>query len=245
MRTLIIDDEITARRTLRNYIARYAPRLELIGEADSVESGITEIRKLQPELVFLDVRMQDGTGFDLLQMLPKVDFQVIFATAFDAFAIDAFRARAVDYLLKPIDPRQFMEAVERLRQPKVETPNYQVHGQMRTPEGLAAEKLVLSTQESIHVVGISDIVRCEADGSYTTVFVADGSMILVSRALRQLEERLADHDFFRVHQSHLINLHYLSKFEKQMMRAHLGTGHVVPVATRRKTLLLEWLEQHS
>ena len=236
MRTLIIDDESRARTTLRNFIGRYAPDLEVVGEAESVSDGVQLIRQATPDLIFLDVQMQDGTGFDLLDMLPSTDFRIIFVTAYDEFALKAFRVKALDYLLKPISPREFMEAVEKCRPP---SPT-ETHSPGSTPA--FNEKLVLNTQEHSHVVRIPEIVRCESDNAYTTVFLVNGISILVSKPIKYFEQRLEAHGFFRTHQSHLLNPEYLQKFEKQMMRIVLTNGDQIPVSARKKEQLQAYLD---
>ncbi|MEM6272868.1 MAG: LytTR family DNA-binding domain-containing protein [Bacteroidota bacterium] len=238
-KVLIVDDETRARQVIRNYLRRFAPNLEILGEADSVASATAMLEAERPDLVFLDVRLQDGTGFDLLALLEEIDFQVIFVTAYDEYAIRAFRFNAIDYLLKPISPSEFREAIARaqtLRQPR---PSLRHFAQTQT----APRRLTLKTLDSIHVVAVADIVRLQADNSYTTVYLRDGRSILVSRSLKYFADLLSEAHFARSHQSHLVNLYFVDRFDRPNMMLHLSDGIGVPVATRRRDQVLRLLER--
>ncbi|MFO7864730.1 MAG: LytTR family DNA-binding domain-containing protein [Salinivirgaceae bacterium] len=212
MNTVIIDDEKKGRQTLRNFIQKFAPDINIVGEAENVEQGITVIDKVHPDLVFLDVQMPDGTGFDLLGQVTHSDFKIIFCTAFDHYAVKAFRFSAIDYLLKPVDPDIFMAAIKKacsdpveLSKPKIETLNANKQN---------FNRLALYSAEGITIVNVKDIVRCESSVNYTHFIMDKNIKILVSKTLKEYDELLCNHGFFRIHRSHLINLTHLKKYIK-------------------------------
>lgn len=214
----------------------------MIGEAESVISALKSIKELQPQLVFLDIHLTDGSGFDVLELLPKVDFKVIFTTASDAFAIKAFKYSAIDYLLKPIDPEELQNAVKQaIGQYKLE------HSQVEllldsVKRTTPLEKLALHTSEKIHVVELKNIVRLESSGNYTVFYLADKSKILVSKTLKIYDQMLAEAGFVRIHQSHLINSTYVKEYVKQdggyiLMK----DGSAPPISARKKAEVVDLL----
>lgn len=239
IRALIIDDEQQARKVVRNYLERYGDKVVLAGEADGVQSGLKMIENTQPDLVFLDVRMQDGTGFDLLCQLPETPFKVIFVTAYDEFALRAFRFSAIDYLLKPVNPREFREALAKVTAGSSPLAELREFAEQRSQP----RRLTLRTAESIHLVPIDDIVRCKSDNSYTTVFLRDGKSILVSRSIKDIGSQLPESQFVRTHQSHLINFFFIERFDKPTLRLKLHDGAEVPVSTRKKEAVLSLMER--
>lgn len=239
IKTAIIDDEIQARAVVRNYLERYGPKMLLVGEADGVESGLELIGREKPDLVFLDVQMQDGTGFDLLCRLPEVPFKVVFVTAFDEYALRAFRFNAIDYLLKPLNPREFREALNKVSESLHDLPDLRSFAEER----INPKRLTLKTMESIHMVPVDEIIRCKSDNSYTTVFLKGGRSILVSRSIKDIGTNLPDGQFVRTHQSHIVNMFFIERFDKLTMQLRLMDGENVPVAARRKDEVLTLLQQ--
>lgn len=239
IRTAIIDDETQARTVVRNYLERFGQKMLLAGEADGVESGLDLINREKPDLVFLDVQMQDGTGFDLLCRLPEVPFKVVFVTAFDEYALRAFRFNAIDYLLKPLNPREFREAIGRAAESLSELPDLRSFSEQRSNP----RRLTLKTMESIHLVQLDEIVRCQSDNSYTTVFLKDGRSILVSRSIKDIGAQLPYGQFVRTHQSHIVNMFFIDRFDKLTMQLRLMDGQKVPVASRRKEEVLSILQR--
>jgi len=242
LRTIIIDDEEHQRHSIAKMLKLFCPEAEFSGSADSLKSGIEIIRRLKPDLVLLDVRLGDGTGFDLLTQLSPVDFRVIFITAYDEYAIRAFRFSALDYLLKPVDPEELAGSVKRASRNLLSVFTEQLsqlrehlqHGHEGT------RKIVVRTFESIHLVVVSDILYCQSDGNYTTLHLAGQPDIIASTLLKEYEELLSPLGFFRIHKSYLINLGYISRFDKaEGGYVVLTDGSRVPVASRKREVLLE------
>lgn len=243
LRAIIIEDEKMSRETLRRLLEKYCPVVEIIAEADGYRKGLEEIRKHPPDVIFLDIQMPDGSGFRLLEELEEINFEIIFTTAFDQFAIKAIKYSALDYLLKPIIPQDLMEAVGRVERKKadlfrkkmVETAGDNFSGQEEK-----SRKIVLSTAEMIHVINVNDIVRCESDNYYTYYFFADGRKLLISKTLKENEELLSQYNFIRPHKSHLVNIKFIKSFIKQDGGYILmNDGTRIPVSRRKKDKIME------
>lgn len=241
IRVVVVDDEEQGRSIIKQYIARYCPYIEVCGEADSVKNGVIVVNERHPDIVFLDIQMQDGTGFNILEALPERNFKVIFVTSFDQFALKAIKFCAADYILKPVDPDEFVEAVERV-QADLEKQNL---ADNRIDEMLTNmsnfSKVGLPTADGVKFVKVDDIVRCEADGSYTTVFMNDGDKILISKNLKTYEELFVDNKFLRVHKSHLINISHVDKYVNSGGDGGsvvMSDGSTVEVSRRKKDELL-------
>ncbi|MGB0934356.1 MAG: LytR/AlgR family response regulator transcription factor [Lishizhenia sp.] len=238
MRAVIIDDMPAARIALKEDIRSYCPEIDLIGEADGVVSGAKLIKELAPDLVFLDVQMPDGSGFDLLEIIPNADFKVIFTTASDAFALKAFKFSAIDYLLKPIDPDDLKEAVSRA---KTQSSTFERLSLLK--ENIqGSKKIALNTLEKIQIVKIDAIVRCESSVNYTTFYFEDGTKLLVTKTLKEFDKLLSDYTFLRVHQSHLVNTEFIKEFLKSNGELVMKDGTKVPVSTRKKALVMEMFQ---
>lgn len=230
-RAILIDDLENARISLRKDLEDYCPDVELVGEADGVVSGARLIRAVQPDIVFLDIHMKDGNGFDLLEILGSTNFALIFTTSSDEHAIRAFRYSAVDYLLKPIDYEQLQDAVNRATRMPDTTLNLlrgNLSGQNR--------RISLNSQEKVDVVDLDDIIRLESSGAYSVFHLRDGGQIIVTRTLKEYDELLSRDGFIRVHQSHLVNMKYIRSFIKtDGGYLKLTTGHDIPVSSRKKS----------
>jgi two-component system LytT family response regulator len=203
------------------------------------------IKQKKPELVFLDIEIKGGEGFNILEKLSIKDFKVIFITAFNEFAIKAIKFSAIDYILKPVDEKEFTAAVKRALS-EIEKPilQKQIENFFNNYNNMQNKKLVLRTSEDIHIVNINDIVRCEADNSYTTFFISDGEKIVISKGIKEYSELLEEYGFIRPHQSHLVNLNFVKRLDKSdggflIMK----DGKEVPVSTRRKQNLLQILDR--
>ena len=242
IRSLIVDDEVNNRELISNLLNSFCQEISVVGSAQSVETAYKAINELKPDLVFLDVEMADGTGFDLLKLFPKVDFKVIFVTAHQEFAIEAFKFSVVDYLLKPISPANLILAVKKATESISNdelTEKYQILVNNVSESVKQKKKIVLKTMERIYSVDISDIVRMESDGNYTKVYLHDGKRIMVSKTMKEFDELLTDVGFVRVHHSHLINMNFLFCFEKGEGHIVMKDNSTVPVSNRKKDQLLE------
>jgi two-component system LytT family response regulator len=246
-RALIVDDEVNARQALNNLLKMYCQDIEVVAEAHGVKDGCTKLIELKPDLVFLDIRLSDGTGFDLLKKTTGQNFRVIFVTAYDQYALNAIRLSAVDYLLKPINPTELVQAVVKainlLEHDDAFKTKIKVLEDHIAPSGGQIKRIILNTSNSMHVVDINNIIRCESDENYTYFITNDDQSILVSKTLKEFDELLTPNGFCRVHQSHLVNMYQVSSYEK-------GPGGMiimknkdkVPVSGRRKDYFLKSLE---
>ncbi|MBX7093089.1 MAG: LytTR family DNA-binding domain-containing protein [Flavobacteriales bacterium] len=240
---VIIDDNAEARTNLKSDLADSFPDLQIIGEGESVVSGTKLLKQVKPQIVFLDIQLGDGSGFDLLEILGDVNFNVIFTTASDEYAVKAFRFSAIDYLLKPIDPDQLKSAVEKaVNNGKTSKESLDLLMEHSKNNNKPHKRLALNTLDKIHIVNITDIVRCEADVNYTTFYFTDKSKLLVTRTLKEFEDLLKDHSFLRVHQSHLVNTNLVKEFVKgDGGYLVMNDASNVPVSTRKRNAVVEAL----
>lgn len=245
LKAIIIDDIEQARITLKKDLQAYAPDVQFIGEAGGVVEGAKLLKSATPDVLFLDIQMQDGSGFDLLDILKEINFKIIFITASDAHAIKAFRYAAIDYLLKPVDPDELVQALKKLREEKVnESEKYKLLNDSLKNHNKPHERLALHTQDKIHIVNINDIIRCESNVNYTEFHFAGGKKLLVTKTLKDFEDLLSNQGFYRVHQSHLINTRYIKEFVKTDGGYLLMTdGCNVPVSTRKRPEVMKMLEE--
>lgn len=246
LRAVIIDDEKKAGEAIRLALEIYCENVEVIGDADGVQSGFNLINRTSPDLVLLDIKMQDGSGFDLLKKFSEPEFIPIFITAYNHYAIKAFKYSALDYLVKPVDPDELVQAVDRAEKytekkdiiTKIEALNANISEKLSEPK-----KIVLKTEQSIFIVDVSDIVNCESDGNYTTVYTKNDKKIVVSKLIKEFEQLLKNNNFFRIHQSHLINLNCLSSYDKQTAYVIMTNSKKLPVSTRKKSLFIDLIDK--
>lgn len=245
IKAILIDDIEQARNTLKRDLQEYAPEIEVIGEASGVVEGAKLLRKVQPNIVFLDIQMQDGSGFDLLDLLSEIPFKIIFITASDAHAIKAFRYAAIDYLLKPVDPDELMQALARFKEQQTdEQAKYKLLNDSLKNHNKPSERLALHSQDKIHIVSIADIVRCESSVNYTIFYFADNKEMVVTKTLKEFEDLLSEQKFFRVHHSHLVNARYIREFVKsEGGHLILQNGTIVPVSTRKRAEVIKMLDE--
>jgi two-component system, LytTR family, response regulator len=245
IQAIIIDDIEQARLTLKKDLAVYAPDVRVIGEASGVIEGAKLLKTQQPDVLFLDIQMQDGSGFDLLDILKDIPFKIIFITASDAHAIKAFRYAAIDYLLKPVDPDELVAALEKFRREKLnENDKYKLLNDTLKNHSRPNSRLALHTQDKIHIVNIQDIIRCESSVNYTEFYFQGGKKLLVTKTLKEFEDLLSDQGFYRVHQSHLVNTKYIREFVKtDGGYLIMQDGTQVPVSTRKRPEVMKMLEE--
>ncbi|MCI4667138.1 MAG: LytTR family DNA-binding domain-containing protein [Bacteroidia bacterium] len=246
IKALLVEDEKNSQELISGLINEYCEGVEVAGIAGSVAEALKKIEELQPELLFLDIELPDGDGFQVLEKTAIKDFEVIFITAYDQYATKAFKFSATDYLLKPVDIDELQEAVKRVLDKRASTPKEEQQARL---EALIAnlkhlqqplKRIVLPTSNGFTVVNPDDIIRCESDRNYTFIFLKDGRKILVSRTIKEYDEMLSDYNFFRIHQSHLINLGYLKNYTRgRGGYVELTDGSVLDVSARRKSEFLK------
>lgn len=246
LRTLIIDDEAHVRESLNDMLKLHCPNAKVIGQAEGVRSGLKAIQTHHPDLILLDIKMKDGTGFDLLEQIENIDFKIIFITAYDQYAIKAFKFSALDYLLKPVESVDLKEAIDKadkISQKEVNTQLNTLANNLQTDDQ-SKKKIILKTFDNIHLVKVRDIVYAESDGRYSTIYLESGENVIVSNTLKHYHEMLGDFGFYRVHKSYLINLEHIHRFEKAEGGSVILEGDAkVPVASRKREELLELFEK--
>lgn len=217
LNAVIIEDERNGLINLKHLLAEHCEEVEVIGEADGVESGLRLFNEddIMPDVAFLDINLQDGKVFQLLNQLPSIDFDVIFVTAYDQFAMKACEYSSIGYILKPIDPDKLVEAVARVR-PRMQgrTEERLQIMQQYTSHPNSFEKMSIAALDGIHFVKIRDIIRFEAEDNYTHIFLDGGGRITASKTIKAYEDMLSPFNFYRVHKRHVINMNYMKKFVK-------------------------------
>lgn len=262
LKAIIVEDEKNARELLKELVEQYCEGVEIVALAGNVAEGVAAIKEHKPDLVFEDIELPDGDGFQVLEQTIEQGFDVIFTTAYDQYAIRAFKFSATDYLLKPIDIEELQGAVKKVVEKAGAPPVSPKEGKEEAApaadtgaqENLKAllqnirninqplRRIVLPTSNGFTVVNPDDIIRCESDRNYTFIFLTDGRKILVSRTIKDYEEMLTDFNFFRIHQSHLINLQFLKNYIRGRggyVELHDGTH--IDVSARRKSEFLKRL----
>lgn len=234
-RIAIIDDEQDARQSLRTMIDTLCPNVEVCGDADSVESAYILIRQTQPDGILLDIELEDGTGFDLLDKFPNPSFQVVFTTAYDEFAIKAFRYHVLDYLLKPINPEELVEALDKINEITTEDYPTKIKNLLESTRTGRLNKITLTSLEGMVFVSLDQIVHLQSEGSYTTFYLLHNEKHLISRPIKDFENLLPSNEFFKVHQSHIVNFSHVKKILREDGGfALMENGNKVPIARRRK-----------
>ncbi len=241
--TLIIDDELNARKIIRSIVETMPQEFKITGEASDVKSGVEQIRKLHPELVLLDIDMPDGDAFNLLHEIGKVDFRIIFITAHAGYAVQAFKFSAIDYILKPIVSAELFRALNKAKKSfEIEEINLKLNALLSNIKSEEKKrKVVLKTSGSILCVDIDDIYYCESDGgSYTRFHFKNKSKFLVSKPLKEYDEMLSGFNFFRIHKSYLVNLDKIISYEKQAGGSVILDNNIeLTVSHRRREQFLE------
>lgn len=240
---ILVDDIPAALKLLENDILQKHPTIHIIGKADSVVSTAKLLRKQEPDILFLDIMLGDGTGFDVLEIFPNLRSKIIFVTASDEYAIRAFKFAAIDYVLKPYSDEDLNSAIEKAKlhiQPAKE--QLSVLKDSITTPNQRPKKISLHTLDKIVVVDLDDIVRCQSDNNYTQFFFQDGSKILVTKTLKSFSDMLKNYQFLRVHQSHLVNVKYVKAFIKSDGGyLVLKDKNTVPVSVRKRAEVIDAL----
>ena len=238
LRALLIDDEVHCIETLRYELQLNCPQVQIVGTASSGPAGIENIRELKPDLVFLDIEMPGMSGFEMMGKLDKVDFAVIFVTAYDQYALQAFRCAATDYLLKPVISEQLKDAVNRVASHKQEPQDSKMQLDAllyNLREGIKSPRIALPTGRGIDFVEADEILYCNAESNYTHVVLTGNKKYTLSKTLKDVEEMLEHLDFFRIHQSHLINFKHLQRYVRDDGGfVVMQDGAHIPISKRRK-----------
>lgn len=247
---ILIDDDKHLRKGMKSLLERYASDIRIIGEAESVKTGIEALEKYQPQVVFLDIHLADGTGFDILEQVAKTNGKmsshIVFITAHEQYALKAFKFSALDFLLKPVDPEELQKTIFKIKEALEKNTSFEhidllLENIRRKVDNF--KRIALSTSDGIHLFEISDIIRCESKDNYTQFFIKNHKPLLISKTLKEYEELLTEHGFERIHQSHLINLSYLKSYIKT------DGGYVImadntniPISQRKKERLQELIK---
>ncbi len=217
MKAIIVDDEQDSRNILSSYLTKYCPSVQIMGTAESVATGLEAIKEHNPDVVFLDIEMPYGNGFDLLSQVDEITFETVFVTAYDNYAVQALNQSAAYYLLKPIDIDELIHAVQKIENEKKEQ-DYTEHSKILL-ENLKGQKnqkkkIMLPTLEGFELITIEDIIYCKADDNFTEFHLTDRSKLLICKTLKYFDDMLQDFQFCRIHRSHLINLEYVTRYTK-------------------------------
>ena len=238
-RAVIIEDELDAQNLLSNILEKYCSNMQVVGIASDIHEGIQMINSIKPDLVFLDIQLGEQTGFQLLDQLDNPSFQLVITTAYQDFAVKAFEYEAIDYVLKPYTPKTITSAVERVMK---RTSTHSIYQKLETlfQEKKGVSKINLPTTDGIILINSEDIVRVEADRSYSCIYLINGQKEIVSKPLKEIQEQLSSHLFYRLHSSHLINLQQLEKYSNEDGGyAFMSDQSQIPIARRRKNEFLD------
>lgn len=240
-KAIIVEDEQKNISVLKKLISDLCPNIEICGTALDAESGYKLIQELKPALVFLDIEMPYGSGFDLLERLKTISFEVIFVTAYNQYALKAFKYNSVDYLLKPIDEQDLVNAVKRAEDRiRNKVSNEHLQQFLKSFKTASLQKVGLPTHEGYVFIDPSGIIRCEADGAYTNIFYGINNKLMVSKNLKEMEPLLDANIFCRVHHSHIVNLNFVKKyFRGKGGEVEMEDGSIIQVSARKKSDFLE------
>lgn len=245
LKIIIVDDEENVREALEQLIHLYHSDITICASCNSLSSAVLAIKQYQPDILLLDVEIGVENGFDIFKHFPEPDFRAIFITAYQQYAVQAFRFAAIDYLLKPVDPDLLNDALKKsgdvIDRKKIAL---KINSFLHNMNDISKDfkRIILKTADSVHLVNLRDIMYCEADRSYTNFYLDDKSRIMVSHTMGEYEELFSGYGFFRIHQSYLLNLNYFKRYEKgDGGKAILKDNTALPVATRKKDQLLQLL----
>lgn len=246
MKILVVDDEKNVRLTLVGLLNSFCEGISEIKEADDVESGITLIESFKPDLLFLDVELKTQTGMELLNAIHDPNFELVFVTAHQQYAIDAFKFSAIDFLLKPIDPFALTQTVKKVQQNLSKNhlaEQLKILQQHHSNSKLLDNKIVLKDSEAIYYVKIANILFCAADGAYTTFHLHSGEQIIISKTIKEYDDLLTAYNFIRAHKSYLVNSYFIKKFDKTYNNIILDNDQEIPVSIRKREHVLSLLQK--
>jgi len=243
IKAIIVDDEIHCLETLSLQLGEYCPEVQLLEQCRSAKTGLEAIEKFKPDLVFLDIEMPSMNGFELLDQLPAISFAIIFTTSYDQYAIKAIRFSALDYLLKPIDPKELIIAIKKVQEqrhlPIAE--QFQMLLKQVNGKGNGFNKIAVPTSEGFELIHADQVIYCDANDNYTHFLLKNKSKIIACRTLKEIEEQLTDFPFFvRVHNSYLVNLNEVTKYVRgEGGYLVMSDGSSINVSRSRKEALLK------
>jgi two-component system, LytTR family, response regulator len=246
IRCVLIDDEVNSLEMMEWLFKTYCPEVKIEEMCNSAEKGIEAINKYKPDVVFLDIEMPHMNGFDLLEKFDRLFFDIVFCTAYDQFAIKAFRYSALNYLLKPVDPDDLKDTIQRIQEKRTSPSKEQMDLLIQNIQQAGkptVQRIALTTNDGMIFVSTNEIIYCEAESNYTSIVLKGGKKILVSKVLKEIDETLAGPDFFRVHNSYLINLNHISKFVRgEGGYVIMDDGATISISRNRRQ---EFMDQFS
>ena len=246
IQAVLIDDEDNSLEALSILLEKYCPDVEIIGTGQSVEEAVETIDNLQPELVFLDIALPDGQGFEVLEQVSHKNFEVVFTTAYDQYALTAFEFSALDYILKPINAEKLQQSVKRYQEIKGDRDISGRVSVLKESLNNVNERIILTSMDGFEVYKIADIIRCEANGSYTTFFIKGGIKVVTSKTLNNFEKLLSDQPFARVHSKHLVNLEFIKRYiSGRGGYVVFEDGSQVDVSERKKKEFIRLMKEHA
>lgn len=246
IKVVVIDDEKPARDGLIGVLKMNFPNLEIIGEANSVVTGVLMLKSLKPDVVFLDIQLSDGSGFNLLEQLDQIEFQVIFVTAYNSFAINAFKVNALDYVLKPAGIEDLTIAIDKLnkRTALIDSDSLDEIKNNWIKKNSSTSKLAIREFDGVRYLRIDQITRCQSYNNYTEIHLVNGERIMTTKTLKDYTEILENYGFFRIYQSHLINLKMVKKIlNKEGLYVEMENGDVLELSRRKKNVLFERMSE--
>lgn len=236
---IVVDDEEKSRITLVTFLEKYCPAIQVVAQADGVAAAVEDFQKHQPEVIFLDIEMNDGTGFDVIERLNGRTFEVIFVTAYNQYALQAFRYSAIDYLLKPINPEELIQAVAKLSDDgRIDQIEKKLEALLTNRKSI--HKIAIPSMDGIRLEEVDNIIYCESDNYYTHIHLKSGETILVSKTLKEYDQMLSDQGFFRIHQKFLVRLSEIKSYSKSDGGyVTLNNGTNLTVSRRKKEELIQ------
>lgn len=241
MRTILIEDEIGPLKTLKSQLERCCPELTVLGEAMSVKKGVDLIRQFEPELVFLDIQLTDGTGFDLIDRLKELSFHIVFVTAYEKFAVKAFEYNALHYLLKPLLEDDLKSVIQRIGDSEKTKPDFRIAS--KSFRERKWDRIAIRSVSTISYVYIKELIRLESEGAYTNIFLKSGKKILSTKSLKFYDQLLSQNRFYRIHRSHLINLEEVSEYKKgESDKVILMDGSCIEISRKKRKEFLKAME---
>ena len=248
IKTIIIDDERHSCDALKMLLDKCCPHIHVTAICHSGADGINKVADLNPDLIFLDIEMPYMNGFQMLEQLPTIRFEIIFTTSYDQYAITAFKFSALDYLLKPVDREELEKAIQKVSK-KIHTPisqQLEILLQKINQPAMTVQRIALPTMQGLEFVAVESIISCSSSNNYTEFFLKDKKKLLVSRTLKEVEDMLADHSFLRVHNSHIVNLNAITRYVKgEGGYLVMADGSTVDVSRSRKELLMQKLQPYK